>query len=49
MRRCWRLGQAHEKVLAPFLRSLLERDLDLWRGLPVVIDGCKGLRAAAAR
>ena len=36
----------NEKVLAPFLRSLLERGLDLSQGLLVVIDGGKGLRAA---
>jgi transposase-like protein len=36
----------NEKVLAPFLRSLTERGLDLSQGLLVVIDGGKGLRAA---
>ena len=36
----------NEKVLTPFLRSLLERGLDLSQGLLVVIDGGKGLRAA---
>jgi transposase-like protein len=36
----------NEKVLAPFLRSLLERGLDVSRGLLVVLDGSKGLRAA---
>lgn len=36
----------NEKVLSPFLRSLLERGLDLCGGLLVVIDGGKGLRAA---
>jgi transposase-like protein len=36
----------NEKVLTPFLRSLLERGLDLSAGLLVVIDGGKGLRAA---
>lgn len=36
----------NEKVLSPFLRSLLERGLDLSGGLLVVIDGGKGLRAA---
>ena len=36
----------NEKVLTPFLRSLLERGLDLSRGLLVVIDGGKGLRSA---
>jgi len=36
----------NEKVLTPFLRSLLERGLDVSQGLLVVIDGGKGLRAA---
>lgn len=36
----------NERVLAPFLRSLLERGLDVSQGLLVVIDGGKGLRAA---
>ena len=36
----------NEKVLTPFLRSLVERGLDLSQGLLVVIDGAKGLRAA---
>jgi len=36
----------NEKVLTPFLRSLLERGLDLSGGLLVIIDGGKGLRAA---
>ena len=35
-----------EKVLTPFLRSLLERGLDVSAGLLVVIDGSKGLRSA---
>lgn len=34
------------RVLAPFLRSLVDRGLDLSPGLLVVIDGAKGLRAA---
>lgn len=34
------------RVLAPFLRSLVDRGLDLSQGLLVVIDGAKGLRAA---
>ena len=33
-------------MLAPFLRSLLERGLDLAQGVLVVIDGGKGLRSA---
>ena len=36
----------NEKVLTPFLRSLLERGLNVAQGLLVVIDGGKGLRAA---
>ena len=36
----------NEKVLTPFLRSLLERGLDITAGLLVVLDGGKGLRAA---
>jgi len=39
----------NEKVLTPFLRSLLERGLDISRGLLVVIDGGKGLRAAVRK
>lgn len=34
----------NSKVLAPFFRSLLERGLDISRGLLVVLDGGKGLR-----
>jgi len=36
----------NDKVLAPFLRTLVERGLDLSQGLLVVIDGGKGLRSA---
>jgi transposase-like protein len=36
----------NEKVLTPFLRSLLERGLDITSGLLVILDGGKGLRAA---
>jgi transposase-like protein len=36
----------NERVLTPFLRSLLERGLDICQGLLVVVDGSKGLRAA---
>ncbi len=39
----------NEKVLTPFLRSLMERGLDTSKGLLVVIDGAKGLRAAVKR
>lgn len=36
----------NERVVAQFLRSLLDRGLDTSSGLLVVIDGSKGLRAA---
>ena len=36
----------NEKVLTPFLRSLVERGLDITAGLLVILDGGKGLRAA---
>lgn len=36
----------NEKVLTPFLRSLVERGLDIMGGLLVILDGAKGLRAA---
>ena len=36
----------NEQVLTPFLRSLVERGLDVSQGLPVIVDGGKGLRAA---
>jgi transposase-like protein len=36
----------NEKVLTPFLRSLIDRGLDASNGILVVIDGGKGLRAA---
>jgi transposase-like protein len=39
----------NEAVLTPFLRSLLERGLDISRGLLVVVDGSKGLRAAVRK
>lgn len=34
------------QVLTPFLRSLVERGLNISQGLLVIIDGSKGLRAA---
>jgi transposase-like protein len=37
------------EVLTPFLRSLLDRGLDISRGILVIIDGSKGLRAAVER
>ena len=36
----------NEKVLTPFLRSLVERGLDLSQGVLVILDGGKGLRSA---
>ena len=36
----------NEKVLTPFLRSLVERGLDTSQGLLVILDGGKGLRSA---
>ena len=36
----------HEKVLTPFLRSLIERGLDISEGLLVIIDGSKALSSA---
>jgi putative transposase len=37
------------KVLAPFLRSLVDRGLDTSQGLLVIVDGAKGLRAAVKK
>ena len=39
----------NEAVLTPFLRSLLERGLDISKGLLVIVDGGKGLRAAVRK
>jgi transposase-like protein len=39
----------NEKVLTPFLRSLIERGLDASQGLLVILDGGKGLRAAVKK
>jgi len=39
----------NEKVLSEFLRSLLSRGLQIERGVLVVLDGAKGLRAAALK
>ena len=35
--------------MTPFLRSLLERGLDISQGLLVIIDGGKGLQAAVKK
>jgi len=39
----------NERVLTPFLRSLVERGLDTSQGLLVIIDGGKGLRSAVQK
>ena len=39
----------NEKVLTPFLRSLVERGLDVSQGLLVIVDGGKGLRAVVRK
>ena len=39
----------NEKVLAPFLRSLVERGLDVSQGVLVILDGGKGLRSAVRK
>ena len=39
----------NEQVLTPFLRSLVERGLDVSQGLLVIVDGGKGLRAAGRK
>ena len=39
----------NEKVLTPFLRSLVERGLDISRGLLVILDGGKGLRSGVKK
>ena len=39
----------NESVLTNFLRSLLDRGLDISEGILVIIDGSKGLRAAVRR
>ena len=36
-------------MLTPFLRSLVERGLDVSQGLLVIVDGGKGLRAAGRK
>jgi transposase-like protein len=39
----------NEKVLTPFLRSLIERGLDASQGLMVILDGGKGLGSAVKK
>ena len=42
-------GTENEKVLTPFLRSLVDRGLDISNGLLVVTDGSKGLLSAVKK
>lgn len=42
-------GTENEKVLTPFLRSLVDRGLDVSSGLLVILDGGKGLRSAVKK
>jgi transposase-like protein len=42
-------GTENEQVLTQFLRSLVDRGLDVSRGILVIIDGGKGLRAAVRK
>ena len=39
----------NERVLTSFLRSLVERGLDISQGVLVILDGSKGLRAAVRK
>ena len=39
----------NEQVLTPFLRSLVERGLDVSQGVLVILDGGKGLRSAVRK
>ena len=39
----------HADVLTPFLRSLVERGLDVSQGVLVILDGGKGLRSAVRK
>ena len=42
-------GTENAEVLTPFLRSLMERGLNVSEGVLVIVDGGKGLRAAVKR
>jgi putative transposase len=42
-------GTENERVLSQFLRSLVDRGLDVSQGILVVLDGGKGLRAAVRK
>lgn len=39
-------GTENERVLSQFLRSLVDRGLDVSRGILMIVDGAKGLRSA---
>jgi len=39
----------NERVLTPFLRSLMDRGLDVSEGILVILDGGKGLRSAVKK
>ena len=45
----WRRTQRTSGVLTLFLRSLVERGLDLSQGVLVILDGGKGLRSAVRK
>ncbi len=45
----WRRTRRTRRCLTPFLRSLVERGLDISQGLLVIVDGGKGLRAAVRK
>ena len=42
-------GTENAEVLTPFLRSLIDRGLNIDEGILVVIDGSKGVRSAVGR
>lgn len=42
-------GTENERVLSPFLRSLVDRGLDVSEGVLVIVDGAKGMRAAVRK
>jgi transposase-like protein len=42
-------GTENERVLSQFLRSLVDRGLDVSQGVLVILDGAKGLRAAVRK
>ena len=42
-------GTENERVLSQFLRSLVDRGLDVSQGVLVILDGAKGLRSAVRK